>query len=121
MFAPSYKKGIVNKRGRFNVGEKFALAMFDYANIKSTTGSIIFKKDGTRQKKMRTNETGTIFSGMLKCRSDEIVDFIEKSFSIIPPENVEFIVNKDLKLIDQRFTNLLLRTCLLLFLMMRVI
>ena len=28
MFAPSYKKGIVEKRGRFNVGEKFALAMF---------------------------------------------------------------------------------------------
>ncbi len=69
MFAPSYKKGIVNKRGRFNVGEKFALAMFNVAKIKSTTGSVI------------------------KLSKVNVLDLIEKSKTIIPPKKVEFSVN----------------------------
>ena len=44
LFAPSYKKGIAQKRGRFNIGEKLALAMFDEAFIRSTTGTISFDK-----------------------------------------------------------------------------
>ena len=93
MFAPSYKKGLVTKRGRFNVGEKFALAMFQVAKITSTTGSIIFKKDGTRTKSSRKTSEGTFFYGQLKLNTFEKNDLIEKSNLIIPPKDVEFNVN----------------------------
>ena len=96
MFAPSYKKGIVEKRGRFNVGEKFALAMFDLANIKSTTGSVIFAKDGSRNKTKVKTELGTIFSGELKLTYEEIADLTDKAKMIIPPMGVEYLVNGDL-------------------------
>ena len=96
MFAPSYKKGIVEKRGRFNVGEKFALAMFDLANIKSTTGSVIFAKDGSRNKTKVKTEIGTIFSGELKLTYEEIADLTDKAKMIIPPMGVEYLVNGDL-------------------------
>ena len=93
MFAPSYKKGLVTKRGRFNVGEKFALAMFQVAKITSTTGSIIFKKDGTRTKSSTKTSEGTTFYGQLKLNAFEKNDLIEKSNLIIPPKDVEFNVN----------------------------
>ena len=96
MFAPSYKKGIVEKRGRFNVGEKFALAMFDFANIKSTTGSVIFSKDGSRNKTKAKTELGTIFSGELKLTYEEIDDLTQKAKMIIPPIGVEYLVNGNL-------------------------
>ena len=95
MFAPSYKKGIVEKRGRFNVGEKFALAMFDVANIRSTTGSVIFAKDGSRNKTKVKTELGTIFYGELKLTYEEIADLTDKAKMIIPPMGVEYLVNGD--------------------------
>ena len=93
MFAPSYKKGIINKRGRFNVGEKFALAMFKYANIKSTTGSVKFLDDGSRKKSSIKTEMGTFFYGELKLTYDEISDLKEKAKTIIPPEGIKYVVN----------------------------
>ena len=93
MFAPSYKKGIVEKRGRFNVGEKFALAMFKYADIKSTTGSVKFLNDGTRKKSSVKTEVGTEFYGELKLTNSEVLQLIEKTKSIIPPSGVQFFVN----------------------------
>ena len=65
MFAPSYKKGIVTKRGRFNVGEKFALSMFRTACITSTTGRVTFLEDGTRKKTYTKIDKGTLFMGKL--------------------------------------------------------
>ena len=96
MFAPSYKKGIVEKRGRFNVGEKFALSMFDHAKITSTKGTINFLKDGTRTKTYEKMTVGTLFSGSLKLPLYVKKELIEKSKTIIPPVGVDFYVNKDL-------------------------
>ena len=81
MFAPSYKKGIVNKRGRFNVGEKFALAMFDYAMIKSTTGSVIFRKDGVRDKSSSKTEQGTWFLGNINLKKYEVKELVAVSYT----------------------------------------
>jgi len=93
MFAPSYKKGIVKKRGRFNVGEKFALAMFDNAKIRSTTGTIIFEKDGTRKKTSTKTDKGTEFYGCLYLKLAEVDSLTSKSKTIIPPKGVRFFVN----------------------------
>ena len=42
MFAESKKKADHKKRGRFNVGEKYVLALCDNATITSTTGRVLF-------------------------------------------------------------------------------
>ena len=44
MFAESKKKTDHKKRGRFNVGEKYVLALCDKATITSTTGRVIFNQ-----------------------------------------------------------------------------
>lgn len=49
LFAPSYKKGVATKRGRFNVGEKLVLALCEEAVITSTKGTVVFDKEGRRQ------------------------------------------------------------------------
>ncbi len=95
MFAPSYKKGIVEKRGRFNVGEKFALAMFKYAHIKSTTGSVKFLDDGSRKRSSIRTVEGTEFYGELKLSWDEIIELKDKAKTIIPPVGVKYSVNGD--------------------------
>tara|TARA_Y100000592_G_scaffold16140_1_gene23870 strand:- start:4489 stop:5943 length:1455 start_codon:yes stop_codon:yes gene_type:complete len=93
MFAPSYKKGIVEKRGRFNVGEKFALAMFKYAFIKSTTGSVKFLDDGSRKRSSIRTIEGTEFYGELNLTWSEISELSEKAKTIIPPMFVNYSVN----------------------------
>ena len=95
MFAPSYKKGIVEKRGRFNVGEKFALAMFKYAHIKSTTGSVKFLDDGSRKRSSIRTVEGTEFYGELKLSWDKIIELKDKAKTIIPPVGVKYSVNGD--------------------------
>ncbi|MDA1044133.1 MAG: hypothetical protein O3C57_02800, partial [Verrucomicrobia bacterium] len=42
LFAPSYKKGEAEQRGRFNVGEKLFLALCTEATIQSTGGTLGF-------------------------------------------------------------------------------
>ena len=96
MFAPSYKKGIVEKRGRFNVGEKFALAMFKYAHIKSTTGSVKFLDDGSRKRSSIRTVEGTEFYGELKLSWDEIRELKDKARTIIPPVGVKYSVNNEI-------------------------
>lgn len=96
MFAPSYKKGIVEKRGRFNVGEKFALAMFKYAHIKSTTGSVKFLDDGSRKRSSIRTVEGTEFYGELKLSWDEIIELKDKARTIIPPLGVKYSVNNEI-------------------------
>src|ERR1700756_3328891 len=60
MYAESYKKTDPQKRGAFNLGEKFVLALCDEASITSTTGQILFNREGRFQKRAR-RERGTEF------------------------------------------------------------
>ena len=92
LFADSYKKGNVKQRGRFNIGEKFALSMFDYASITSTKGNVIFDKTG-RSKKRTSRNKGTIFLGMLKLTKEEYESIISKVKDIIVPNGVNLKVN----------------------------
>ena len=94
LFAPSYKKGIAQKRGRFNIGEKLALAMFDEAFIRSTTGTISFDKRGTRKKSKTCSPFGTIFNGVIKnVKRSEFDEIILEAKKIIPPVGVKLQVN----------------------------
>tara|TARA_R110002051_G_scaffold325223_1_gene426420 strand:+ start:1292 stop:2734 length:1443 start_codon:yes stop_codon:yes gene_type:complete len=93
LFANSYKKGNFEQRGRFNIGEKFALSMFKSASITSTKGRVIFKDNGTRSKTNTKIPVGTLFSGLIKMNQTEMLELINQSKNIIPPKDVKFIMS----------------------------
>ena len=88
LFAESYKKGNVQQRGRFNLGEKFALAMFRSARITSTKGSVIFNEDGSRGHSGKKTESGTQFIGEILLNESEKSDMINKCSYIRVPKGV---------------------------------
>ena len=95
LFADSYKRGNFEQRGRFNIGEKFALSMFESASITSTKGKVLFKKDGTRTKSSTKLEVGTQFSGLLKMTQTERKSLLRQARSILPPVDVRFVVEDE--------------------------
>ena len=85
MFAESKKKSDEKKRGRFNVGEKYVLALCDKATITSTSGRTIFKEDGTRRHDSAKTKAGTQFQGILPLTQDEYNDIVKQVRLVIPP------------------------------------
>ena len=86
LFAPSKKKADAEKRGRFNLGEKLALALCASAEIVSTKGGVRFSEKGRSRLRQKTAE-GTCFSAylsMTKAEFEEAVALIRRAIS--PPE-----------------------------------
>src|SRR5258708_4630629 len=84
MFAESYKKADATKRGRFNVGEKYVLALCESATIASTTGQVIFKPNGQRKTSPTKTTVGSIFQGTLDLTDNEW-DAVNKQVSLLFP------------------------------------
>jgi hypothetical protein len=94
LFAPSYKGGIPDKRGRFNLGEKVAIVLCSQARIESTTGTVIFSEnDTTRSSKKR--QKGTVFEGSLVSTAQEVQTALLALRLVIAPEHVRFSINGD--------------------------
>lgn len=96
LFNESYKASDTSKRGRFSYGTKSSLAMFKEAKIVSTKGTILFKSNGTRTKTGTKTEKGSIFEGLIKLKKVEFEELLDLSRTIIPPKNVEFVINDNL-------------------------
>lgn len=94
LFKATYKRKEPEKRGRFNIGEKQAIALSDRAMISTTKGTIIFDKDGRRKTREKRDFGSEIilWVKMKKAEFDEIFKMIER---YIPPENIKFVVNGD--------------------------
>lgn len=90
MFAESKKKTDHKKRGRFNVGEKYVLALCDKATITSTTGRTIFHEDGTRTHDKIRTKAGTEFRGELSLTEEEFNDLSAQVKRVIPPISTFF-------------------------------
>lgn len=86
LFAESGKKGDAEKRGRFNLGEKLVLAMCIQASIESTTGTIVFHKDGSRTENRR-NKTrfGSRFEGEINLTRAEYDEIRDTVFTLLCP------------------------------------
>lgn len=92
LFAPSYKAGMPEKRGRFNLGEKVAIVLCSEARIESTTGTVIFSEhETTRSGKKRAQ--GTVFEGKLVSTAHEVETALASLHTIIAPEHVRFTIN----------------------------
>ena len=84
LFAPSYKKENAEQRGRFNLGEKLVLSMFESATIQSTSGTISFLKNGKREQSKKSIDKGTIFEGYVSknvLTKDDITSIVKKCFN----------------------------------------
>lgn len=93
LFAPSEKKGNPEKRGRFNLGEKLALALCSSASIASTKGTVSFDHRGRRTSKTK-RQAGTLFLGTLTGVTAKDREEIAAAFNrLIPPPGVRTTLN----------------------------
>jgi hypothetical protein len=84
MYKESSKKASPQKRGAFNLGEKFVLALCDTAQITSTTGRVIFDDEGRMRSRVK-RAAGTEFWGSLPLTLGEYDAIVEKTSYLIPP------------------------------------
>ncbi len=93
LFAPSRKASEPGKRGRFNSGNKWALAHCTEATLISTTGTVKFLKDGTRQRSQARTEKGSSFAAVVRMTIAEIAEISEQVLLLIPPAGVHTTYN----------------------------
>lgn len=89
LFKDTYKRSDATKRGRFNLGEKQVFSVCTSAEIETTTGTIVFEKEGRRR--MRTKrEKGSLIKVNVKMKREEAKEFLLFISLILPPKNVHF-------------------------------
>jgi hypothetical protein len=92
LFAPTYKRADPEKRGRFNLGEKQALAVCDYAKISTTKGTVIFNKEG-RQETNQKSRSGSIVEVSFKCNKAEFEEILAVIKSYRAPTKLKYTIN----------------------------
>ena len=92
LYADSRKAGILDKRGRFNFGEKVAIVLCDDARIESTTGTRIFL-DREVKRSPRKREKGTVFEGTMRCTRAQYEDACAQVVKIISPDGIRLTFN----------------------------
>jgi hypothetical protein len=92
LFAESDKKGSATLRGRFNFGEKLALACCDMAEIVSTGGGVRFDDQGKHRLRQK-RERGTIFKAVLPLTHAEMEACRTAFWKLIPPCGVKTTFN----------------------------
>ena len=88
LFAPSYKKGEAEQRGRFNVGEKLFLALCKEATILSTGGTLGFQSDGSLKRTRGRRDFGTEIYAKMRMTRDEAIEAYCAIGRIYVPEGV---------------------------------
>lgn len=88
LFGESYKKTNPEKRGRFDLGEKLVLACCEQAIIVSTTGTIVFNKDGKRSSSREKTASGTRFEAYVRMTRPEYNEVCEAVSKLIPPNHI---------------------------------
>lgn len=93
MFAPSKKKGDATLRGRFNVGEKWILALARRAIITTTTGGIVFDESAGRRNVRDRRERGSRLEVEIRMTTAEIVEALCAARQVIPPPTIALTIN----------------------------
>ena len=90
MFAESYKKADPEKRGAFNLGEKYVLALCETATITTTTGRVTFAEQGRRYTGKVTRKRGSEFHGTMRLKVEEWEAMCSATLRLIPPATTYF-------------------------------
>ena len=93
LFAESRKKGNVEKRGRFNLGEKLVLALAKSARIESTTGTVHFTEGGIRRNSRHAREKGSMFQATIPMTKAEKDEMLEATRRLIVPAGIGTTIN----------------------------
>ena len=108
MFGNSNRQHDATKRGRFCQGEKLVLALCKKARISTTSGTVIFYEDGTRQTSKTKRQVGSEFAGYFTLTKEELGEIEKMIKMIIPPlncllmfNNVQIPHRKELKVIEE--------------------
>ena len=97
LFADTYKRRDSEKRGRFNLGEKQAFSICDSAMIITTTGGVLFDKNG-RKFLRRKRPVGSQITLTLKMAPMENRDLYDYCQEILVPKGIKFEVDYDIQL-----------------------
>ena len=92
LFAESEKKADAEKRGRFNVGEKYVVAVCERAVIDTTTGHVSFGPDGRTMTKA-TRKSGSQFLGHVRLTADEYESIERTAERLLPPAGMTTTFN----------------------------
>jgi len=92
LYKTTYKRKDPEKRGRFNVGEKQAFAICDFAKIVTTKGTVTFDKMG-RHTSVKASEVGTTVVVQFKATERQYKDMVDILRSYIVPAHIKFVVN----------------------------
>ncbi len=96
LFAESAKKKDPSKRGRFNIGEKFVIALCRHAEVRSTTGTVTFHEDGTMTRSRERLPKGSEFEAEIRMNAAEYDEFVTEFSRLIPPIDRETRLNGEL-------------------------
>jgi TPR repeat protein len=92
LFTPSRKKNHPTKRGRFNFGEKWVIAICDSAKISSMTGTISWEDNEVRYSRVQ-QAAGTLFEGHVTSNRREHRQVCQKMLRIISNDGVVMTFN----------------------------
>ena len=92
LFAESRKKGDVDQRGRFNLGEKLVLALAKRAVIETTTGAVEFNPTG-RHTRRQQREAGSMFEADVPMTRAEVNEIDRAAKLLIPPVGIATTYN----------------------------
>jgi len=94
LFAPSYKKGNAEQRGRYNMGEKTVFALAEEGTISTTTGTVTFGATGRHHTSRKRREQGSQVTMTLKVTRAELAEMKAGLDMIIVPDHVEVVFNR---------------------------
>lgn len=92
MFAESARKADPEARGRFDLGEKIALALCEQATITTTTGSVRFDERGRTASRAR-RDRGSEFSGVVRVSRAELAEIRIELRRLISPIEIDTVVD----------------------------
>lgn len=93
LYAESAKKTDPTKRGRFNLGEKFVVALAIEASIQTTTGTVVFDAEGRRHYPRRKRECGSRFECVLRATRAQYDEMQRGVNRLIVPVGVRTVFN----------------------------
>jgi hypothetical protein len=89
MYAESEKVSDPEKAGRFNIGEKFVIALAHEAEISTTTGTVRFEGDARTEYPRRKREQGSRFWGLFPLTREQIGEIELAAQALIVPDHIE--------------------------------
>lgn len=95
LFKHTSKRANPNQRGRFNLGEKQAIAISEYAMISTTKGTVRFDNKGRKESAEKMKKGSTV-ALQVKMTEKEYGDMLEMAQRYIAPSNINYTLNSQL-------------------------